>query len=96
MLYVVPDLVHSELFADTPEEGQLNVDQYVMKDKALLYDTPEEFRALRGEKGVRGTVTWASEEKGRQYHQAVVAAMADFVRQQNKRTVKLRTTAAIV
>ena len=31
-----------------------------------------------------------------QYRQAVVAAMADFVRQQNKRTVKLRTTAAIV
>ena len=96
MLYVVPELVHEELFEDTPDEGQLNVDQYVMKDKALLYDTPEEFRRLRGEKGVRGTVSWGTAEKGRQYHEAVVEGMAAFIQKHKDRAVEIGSNADIV
>ena len=96
MLYVVPELVHEDLFEDTPEEKQLNVDQYVMKDKALLYDTPAEFRQLRGEKGVRGTVTWGTAERGKSYHEAVVTGMEAFIREHSNRPAELNTNACIV
>ena len=73
-----------------------NVDQYVMKDKALLYDTPEEFKRLRGEKGVRGTVTWGTAEKGKKYHEAVVEGMAAFIQKHKNRIVEIGPNIGIV
>lgn len=89
MLYVAPELVDKELIEDTAQENQINIDQYVLMDKGLLYDTPEEFRTYRGKNGVRGSVSWGTAEKGKEYHDAVVAGMEKYIKENANRPVRL-------
>ncbi len=94
--YIAPELVREDKIEDTPKDGMLNVDQYTVKDKGLLYDTPQEFKRLRGEKGVRGNVSWGTAERGKQYHDAVVEGMIGFILKNKGREVNLRYSDSIV
>ncbi len=80
VLYAVPQLVDVDKFQDSPKELMPETDHFeLIHDHANYYDTPEEFRLIRGEKGVRGEVTWATTERGRKYHECIGSAMADYV-----------------
>ena len=80
LMHIAPELVKEEEFRDTPEEGMLNVDEFMVDvERVKMYDLPEEFRKLRGERGVRGCVTWATAARGKQYHDAVVEGCIRYI-----------------
>jgi creatinine amidohydrolase len=96
MLHVVPGLVRADKIADTPEEKCINCDDYDQVDRPMLYDTPAEFREIRGETGVRGYVSWGTAERGAAYQQAVVESIAAYIATTGQKPVDLEKPAPIV
>ena len=67
-----------------------NMDHFVLiNDHASYYDTPQEFRAYRGEDGVRGHVTWATVERGEALHNAMAKGMAEYIIRSQKMPLQI-------
>jgi creatinine amidohydrolase len=96
MRYLLPGLVHEENIDDTPIEQCLNRDDFDYADRPYLYDTPEEFREIRGETGVRGDVSWGTSERGGVYQQAIVDSIVSYISKTKEKAITLKKPAPIV